>query len=815
MQTLIFGDIFFAARTQRACGGKWIDIEKHKFEVKSTLFIQAGSLIRPIPEWNIKKAVMAVGATNEDQEWINYFAKSQRGKIPRSRSFYLSAAAIKKLKPLLARYSFWEAIEKLAVKKYVEPQLRSWYHGRLRILQVVTSLHVGGAEKICVDLAKMPESVGIVSLGSPRRTELRPATWDLTKVPYAQRIQNIIQIAKKSHVDVVHTHLLTAEQNQEIEKHFPLVTTMHNTPEGWPKGYDTLKPGLLVACSKMVAKHIGPKTPVAWNGVKMELTRKPRVKSKKEIRLVAVANFRPQKRLERLPAILKELINLGYSPRLTVVGEIHHTDPASKKSRDKFWLFVRKYKLAKRIEEVSTLDVRSVLAKNHIFISVSAHEGLSLSQLEALAAGLPVVATDVGGASEIKAEVGSDAYYTLNIEATAKQFAAAIEKVRSLPRSNRLPAAFTSDYMRRRYLWIYYSALARKASQKDEIWLLTNNFSMGGAQTSARRLLQKLSKHFTVKAFTLQENTPTLGSKDLLENGISVENISGLNDREISFNFLKKIASGKPRALFFWNTMSPIKCLIADGANCKIIDVSPGEMYFNEMNRYLAKAIPELPIRKSNEYGALLSSSVVKYEREVEKMKNFLERNVVVVPNGVEGIPITRRSFKKEIVFGTSARIAPHKRLEDLIEAFADIPAQLYIAGRVEPGADDYAADLKKRSTSNIHWLGQQNIKEFLPTLDIFVMISEPAGCPNASLEAMANGLPIIITDVGGANEQAINGLNGWLVPPRDTPALKKAINQALKAPASTLQVMSKASLYHVQHFSMDKMLERYTALLS
>ena len=114
-------------------------------------------------------------------------------------------------------------------------------------------------------------------------------------------------------------------------------------------------------------------------------------------------------------------------------------------------------------------------------------------------------------------------------------------------------------------------------------------------------------------------------------------------------------------------------------------------------------------------------------------------------------------------MLGTTCRIAPQKKLEELLDALRlalpRMPAcgcVLKIAGGVEARADDYAAEMRARSADlPVEWLGEMaDVRPLLRELDVFVMISEPAGCPNASLEAMAAALPVIATDFGGASEQ-------------------------------------------------------------
>jgi glycosyltransferase involved in cell wall biosynthesis len=104
----------------------------------------------------------------------------------------------------------------------------------------------------------------------------------------------------------------------------------------------------------------------------------------------------------------------------------------------------------------------------------------------------------------------------------------------------------------------------------------------------------------------------------------------------------------------------------------------------------------------------------------------------------------------------------------------------------VERGCDDYAAELRRVADGlPVEWAGEcDDVRPFLAGLDLFAMISEPAGCPNASLEAMAAGLPVVATDFGGAGEQVIDGVTGRLVPPRDDAALAAALLDLAHDPA-------------------------------
>src|SRR5262249_5090952 len=147
-----------------------------------------------------------------------------------------------------------------------------------------------------------------------------------------------------------------------------------------------------------------------------------------------------------------------------------------------------------------------------------------------------------------------------------------------------------------------------------------------------------------------------------------------------------------------------------------------------------------------------------------------------VVPNGVvvaDKPPVRRSPAGAPLVVGTLARLSPDKKLEELVDAVAHAerrgvwPRDLTVpvAGAPERGFEDDADGLRARADGlPIAWVGEKDSAELLADIDLFAMVSEPCGCPNASLEAMAEGLAVIATDAGGASEQVVDGETGRLV---------------------------------------------------
>lgn len=84
---------------------------------------------------------------------------------------------------------------------------------------------------------------------------------------------------------------------------------------------------------------------------------------------------------------------------------------------------------------------------------------------------------------------------------------------------------------------------------------------------------------------------------------------------------------------------------------------------------------------------------------------------------------------------------------------------------------------------------------------------TDPEGFGRIPVEAQAMGRPVIATDHGGARETIVRGETGWLIPPSDSQALSRAINEALSLNPTQRAILATRAMAHIAgHFTREKM---------
>ena len=176
------------------------------------------------------------------------------------------------------------------------------------------------------------------------------------------------------------------------------------------------------------------------------------------------------------------------------------------------------------------------------------------------------------------------------------------------------------------------------------------------------------------------------------------------------------------------------------------------------------------------------------------------------------------------MLLGFVGRLHPVKGVGDLLRAVAVLRPQHPFLRLLIVGDSPLRADLEQQAAAfslsdTVIFAGRQDdVAAVLPGLDVLVLPSLAEGLSNILLEAMAAGLPVVATAVGGTPELVIDGETGLLVPPQDADSLALAIRQLLENPILARQ-MGEAGRRRVQtHFSMEQMVKQteqlYDALL-
>lgn len=122
---------------------------------------------------------------------------------------------------------------------------------------------------------------------------------------------------------------------------------------------------------------------------------------------------------------------------------------------------------------------------------------------------------------------------------------------------------------------------------------------------------------------------------------------------------------------------------------------------------------------------------------------------------------------------------------------------------------------LVDQGVARLAWLpgDRDDVPEVMRTLDLFVLPSQAEGISNTVLEAMASGLPVIATNVGGNAELVTDDVTGWLVPAQNVEALAQALVR-LASDRQRAQAMGRAGRREVERrFSLEAMVAAYQRL--
>ncbi|HEV8352579.1 MAG TPA: glycosyltransferase [bacterium] len=165
--------------------------------------------------------------------------------------------------------------------------------------------------------------------------------------------------------------------------------------------------------------------------------------------------------------------------------------------------------------------------------------------------------------------------------------------------------------------------------------------------------------------------------------------------------------------------------------------------------------------------------------------------------------------------------LTPLKGVDVLIDATAAAggPALTVAGATIDP---DYAAALRRRAEAAlpgrvtfIGHVGQAELARHLAAARVFVLPSRSEGLPRVVLEAMAVGVPVIATSVGGIPELIDDGVTGWLIPPGDVHALATRLRWIAGHPEEA-EAVGRAGREAVRRrFSVDRYAQGYADLFA
>ena len=340
------------------------------------------------------------------------------------------------------------------------------------------------------------------------------------------------------------------------------------------------------------------------------------------------------------------------------------------------------------------------------------------------------------------------------------------------------------------------------------VMYVVDHLKFGGAQTHLVQLLSRLDRRrFAPMVCALKahgELRPAIEQMGVpvLDGGLG-RTLMGTGGVRVVARLLRAYHVDVVHAyLFHPNVLAPIAARLA-GVRATVVSK-------RSLDRY-PSLLPRCAVKLGNALADRVMVNAEAIGRFVAAEEGCPRAKMVLIPNGVREDALRPagdgRAKRRELglppdapVIGAISRLAWKKGIRHLIEA---TPYILESANADALGVRDRVLFLGSRADTI----------ELMAAFDVFVLPSVVEGMSNALLEAMAVGRPVVVTDVGGNPEVAVDGETGLVVPPADPHQLAASIVKLLEAPELAAEMGTAGRRRVLEHYQIDVMTRRIEEL--
>ena len=356
---------------------------------------------------------------------------------------------------------------------------------------------------------------------------------------------------------------------------------------------------------------------------------------------------------------------------------------------------------------------------------------------------------------------------------------------------------------------------------KIKIIYLITELSIGGAQNALTRLLSGLDRASYEPYVACLYNGDGVAAESIRQLGIPVTDLGMKFKRNLGaffriYRLLRKVKPDILHTLMFHanipgriiGRLTGVPIIISSERTMEM--ESRFRLWLNQLTAHLADRI------------TCVSQKVADFAiREIK----IPQEKIIIIPNGISMDQYSHiRSLSEErislglpegLLIGTVSRAHPIKGLAILLDAFAMLLIDRPQVHLVLVGSGPQLHELQQQANKlglegHVIFLGERrDIPSILAAIDIFVLPSLFEGMPNAVLEAMASGLPVVATSVGGTPEVIMDGVTGLLVPPGNPTALTNAMVRLLEDPGLRSEMGQAAYMRVKQYYTQEQMVQK------